>query len=167
MALTMEADLTREPANSRWCWLWPAGWVLLGAYLFVRNDPDNWPWGSIGFVETFTDPETLQHEVFVAILVLIGVIEALRLGRRLRNPRWALLFPALSLIAGLLLGLHSFVHRLNELVFREHLTLAGLTIMVGLAKLARDRQAAPGRFRSLLWPVLIILVGMQLVFYRE
>ncbi|MEK6693987.1 MAG: hypothetical protein AABY67_01355, partial [Nitrospirota bacterium] len=39
LALGMEAGIARRPNFQAMRWLWPAGWIVLGVFLFIRNDP--------------------------------------------------------------------------------------------------------------------------------
>jgi copper resistance protein D len=167
LALGMEAGVARRPDFHALLWLWPFGWFLLGGFLFVRNDPDNWPWGPIGLLDSWRDPEALQHQIFVVVVVTIGMIEGLRVGHRLNGRGWKFFFPVLGIGAGLLLGLHAQVHALTPRVHLQHTVMAVLAILLGVSKLLRERGVLDGRYGSLVWPILMILLGVQLVFYNE
>lgn len=167
LALGMEAGIARRPNLHAMQWLWPAGWFLLGGFLFIRNDPESWPWGPIGLLDSWRDPETLQHQIFVVIVVTIGTIESLRVGRRLNGQGWKFFFPVLGIGAGLLLGLHAQVHALTPRVHLQHTVMAVLAVLIGTSKLLRERGTLQGRYGSLLWAVLLILLGVQLSFYDE
>jgi copper resistance protein D len=167
LALGMEAGIARRPDFRVLLWLWPFSWFLLGGFLFIRNDPDNWPWGPIGLLDTWRDPETLQHQIFVVAVVTIGVIESLRVSHRLNGQGWKFFFPALGIGAGLLLGLHAQVHALTPRVHLQHTVMAVLAILLGVSKLLRERGVLDGRYGSLVWPILMILLGVQLAFYNE
>ncbi|MGA6827413.1 hypothetical protein ACO9S2_07340 [Nitrospira sp. NS4] len=170
IALAMELGgiLNRGLRVTRW--LWSAAWLLLGAFLFVRSDPDNWPWGPIGFVETFTDAETLQHKLFAAVAVAIGIAEGSpvagsRSGDRHGSLR-GLTFPILCIASGLLLALHSFVHAHMPRVYWQHLAFAVMGILVGTAKLLRERGGG-NRLSPLVWPTLLMLFAGLLLLYTE
>jgi putative copper resistance protein D len=166
-AIGMELGLAHRPDLKAVQWLWPAGWMILGTFLFIRSDPDNWPWGPIGFVETFTDSETLQHKIFSLVVLAIGVIEGLQIGRRSNGHDWSLVFPALGIGAGLLLGVHSFVHAHVPHVFWQHLAFATVGILIGVTKLLRDRAILGTGYRPLMWPSLVIVFAVQLILYTE
>lgn len=167
LALGMETGIARRPNLRAVLWLWPAGWFLLGVFLFVRNDPHNWPWGPIGLMDTLSAPDTLQHQIFTVVVVTIGAIEGLRVGGRLNGQRWRFFFPVLGIGSGMLLGLHAQVHALTPHVYLQHAVMAALAISIGASKLLRERGTLQGRYGSLLWPVLLMLLGAQLFFYTE
>lgn len=166
-AIGMELGLAHRPDLKAVQWLWPAGWMILGTFLFIRSDPDNWPWGRIGFIETFTDPETLQHKIFSVVVFAIGMIEGVQIGGRSNGQGLSLVFPALGIGAGLLLGVHSFVHAHVPHVFWQHLAFAAVGILIGTTKLLRDRAILGTGYRPLVWPALLIVFAVQLILYTE
>ena len=167
LALGMEARIARRPNLHAMLWLWPAGWIVLGVFLFIRNDPHNWPWGPISLMDTWRAPDTLQHQIFTVVVMTIGTIEGLQVGGRLSGPRWRYFFPVLGIGSGLLLGLHAQVHALTPHVYVQHMVMAVLATSLGTCKLLRERGTLQGRYGSLLWPVLLMLLGAQLLFYVE
>jgi uncharacterized protein GlcG (DUF336 family) len=171
LAMGMELGFAHRPNLKAVQWLWPAGWMILGTFLFIRSDPDNWPWGRIGFIETFTDPETLQHKFFSVVVFAIGMIEGVQIGGRSNGhgsgSGWRLVFPVLGIGAGLLLGVHSFVHAHVPRVFWQHLAFAAVGILIGTTKLLRDRAILGTGYRPLVWPALLIVFAVQLILYTE
>ncbi|WP_447973862.1 hypothetical protein [Nitrospira sp. Kam-Ns4a] len=167
LAMGTEVGITRRPHRQALRWLWPAGWVLFGTFLFIRSDPDNWPWGSIGLLETLRDPETRQHKVAAVVVLAIGIIEGLRTNGCLCSRGWALVFPLLGIASGLLLGLHSQIHVLTPRVYLHHIAGAVLGVLIGTSKLLSDRGVLPGPWGPLLWPILLSLFGVQFLFYTE
>jgi hypothetical protein len=45
--------------------------------------------------------------------------------------------------------------------------MAVLAILLGVSKLLRERGVLDGRYGSLVWPILMILLGVQLALYNE
>src|SRR2546425_5216020 len=67
--------------NPRYSWArygWPGLFFFLGVFLFIRHDPESWPWGPLSLWESITDPQVLQHTLFNFIVLGIWVIEWLR-----------------------------------------------------------------------------------------
>jgi putative copper resistance protein D len=170
-AMVMELGLTYRPDLKVLQWLWPVGWMAMGTFLFVRSDPDNWPWGPIGVLETFSDAETLQHKIFSMMVLIIGTIEGWQIAGRSNGHRfrsgWRLAFPVVAMGAGLLLGMHSFVHAHAPHIFWQHLTFAAVGILIGATKLLHDLAILKIGCRALVWPALIIVFAAQLILYTE
>jgi putative copper resistance protein D len=75
---------------------WPLLFLLLAAFVFYRADPEVWPAGSIGFLESLGDPEVVQHRVFVLLTIAFAFFEwGVRTGR-IASQRVALAFPLLT-----------------------------------------------------------------------
>jgi hypothetical protein len=52
-------------------------WIVFALYLFVRSDPEAWPRGPLGLVESLRDPTVLQHKILACLPVGIGVGDGL------------------------------------------------------------------------------------------
>ena len=86
---------------------WPLLFLLLGAFLFSRNDPGAWPLGPQGFWESLAEPAVLQHRFFVLLVLAFGVFEwGVRTGR-FASSRWQYVFPLLCAVGGGVLLSHS------------------------------------------------------------
>ena len=57
--------------------------TALAVFLFFRSDPETWPLGDIGFLESFRDVEVLQHRFFVLLIVAFSYFEW-----RVRATNW-------------------------------------------------------------------------------
>ena len=167
IGLLMEVSSKLFPQFRSIHWLWPGAWIVFGVFLFIRNDPDNWPWGHIGFVETMLDPETGQHKLFNIFVVAIGMVEGWRIKNPERRPWTKLVFPGLVFVSAIILALHSQIHVATTAVYWHHMSLAGLGVVIATGKYARDRGALGGWAGALLWPTFLILAGLQLQFYDE
>lgn len=157
--------------HRRWARHWPLLFLGLAGVLFVRNDPEAWPLGPTGFGQSLTDPEILQHRLFVLLLVAFGIFEWLVRTGRLASPRPAFVFPLLCAVGGSLLLIHS--HSVNNLKAEflmevTHTPLGLLGILAGWSRWLELRlPTRDGRLPSRLWAVALTLVGLLLLFYRE
>jgi copper resistance protein D len=156
---------------ARWARHWPLVFLGLAAFLFLRNDPEAWPRGALGFLESLSDPVVLQHRVFVLLIVAFGVFEWLvRLGR-LRSQGFGLVFPLLCAVSGALLLAHT--HSADDLkqqllIELSHIQLGLLATFVAWTRWLELRLPAPaGRLPGRLWPLGLTLVGVILLLYRE
>jgi copper resistance protein D len=148
---------------------WPLIFLGLATFLFLRSDPEVWPLGEIGFLESFKDSGVVQHRVFVVLIVAFAIFEwRVRTGR-LQSEKAALVFPLICAAGGGLLLLHS--HALANvrdamLVELSHVPLALFGITAGWSRWLEIRL--PGnRIVGWIWPVCFILVGLTLLDYRE
>jgi putative copper resistance protein D len=154
-----------------WARHWPLLLLGLAAFLFVRDDPETWPLGPIGFWESMTDVEVVQHRLFVLLLTLFGLFEWMVRTGRLRAARWAYVFPMICAAGGALLLTHSHAvsnAKTEFLMEVTHTPLALLGLVAGWARwlelrLPRSLAAMPER----VWSVALLLVGVLLLMYRE
>ena len=150
---------------------WPLLFVLMGVFIFLRADPENWPLGPNGFWESFDEAEVLQHRVAVLLVIAFAVFEW---RVQLRTSKWKyapLVFPAVCVAGGMLLVTHT--HSLNNvkeelLAEMSHIPLALLAILAGWSRwlqfqLPRRDQAVV----SWIWPLCFSLMGAILLNYRE
>jgi putative copper resistance protein D len=165
------AALAQRSGRAPWAKHWPLLLLLLAGFLSLRADPEVWPLGHIGLIESMKDPEVAQHRVFVLLIVAFAGFEwGVRTGRiAARNPRRV--FPLLTALGGTLLLTHS--HALGNvkqevLVEFTHLPIAVLGITAGWARwLEVEAPETEGRWAGWVWPVCFVLIGLLLLGYRE
>jgi putative copper resistance protein D len=143
-------------------WGWPLLFLVSGIYLVIQSDQAGWPIGEKGFIESLRDPEILQHKIAAVILLLLGLSEIfLRTGWRQSFLAWV--FPSLTISAGVLLFVHSHEDHQAPTIYVQHLLMGGTAMGIGVMRLIS------GRFKSSepVWPFLILLLGLELLFYTE
>jgi putative copper resistance protein D len=150
---------------------WPLLFLVLAGFIIIRSDPEAWPLGSLGFLETLRDPEVAQHRLFAALVIGFALFEwAVRTGR-LKSHRAALVFPLMVAAGGTIMVTHS--HSLGNvrqelLIEWTHIPIALLGIAAGWARWLELRLPAPrNKFYGWLWPVLFVVIGAVLLIYRE
>lgn len=148
--------------------LLPTAMLGAGGFLLVWSDHEAWPIGSLGFVQTFfgTDWEIIQHKVYAVLLLAVGSIELLRRTGRLAPAWWRTPLPAVAILGGLMLFLHSHgAHPAAHKIAIHHTIMGVLAITAGSCKLVSEISA---RSRwGLAWACLILLIGVQLLVYSE
>ena len=154
-----------------WARNWPLLLLVLGVFVFVHSERQAWPFGRIGFVESFGDPEIVQHRLAGLLVIGFSFFEwAVRTGR-LPPARAALVFPAVSLLGGGLLIVHSHagVGLKDELLIQlTHLPIAVLGMLAGMSRWIELRLPnRTGRRIGWLWPPALLGVGLILVGYWE
>ncbi len=159
-------------AGLRWARHWPLVFLGLSAFLFVRSDPEVWPVGTIGLIESLHDPEVVQHRVFATLPLLFGVFEwCVRTGR-LRSRAASQVFPLLIALGGALLLTHNHtIANVKDALLIEftHTPLALASIVAGWSRWLELRMPK-GRVSAAagwLWPTCFVAIGFMLVFYRE
>jgi copper resistance protein D len=150
---------------------WPLLFILMGAFIFLRADPENWPLGPNGFWESFDEAEVLQHRVAVLLVIAFAVFEwRVQLG----TSKWKyapLVFPAVCVAGGMLLVTHTHsLNNINEELLAEmsHIPLALLAILAGWSRWLQFRL--PKRDQAVvswIWPLCFALMGAILLNYRE
>ncbi len=158
-------------AGARWARHWPLVFLGLAVFLLIRSDPEVWPMGQIGVIESLADVEVVQHRIFAMLPIAFGLFEwAVRTGR-LRAPWAAYVFPLVCAGGGALLFTHSHaIANVKDALLIEwtHTPLALAAMVAGWSRWLELRL--PGRIGSAcawVWPVCFLVIGLLLLFYRE
>jgi hypothetical protein len=164
---------------SRWPavkYVWPACFLLAGIFVLVWSDTELWPFGHRQWLEALrNNPEVLQHKTFAVLLLVLGAIEWQR-ARGVLTAVWsAWVFPAVAVIGSVILIFH---HHEGGMVGEHHMetmariqsqhmsyTLSGL--MIGLVKGLSELKLPLRMFWSKLWPLIMAVLGVMLMFYHE
>lgn len=162
-------------AGVGWARHWPLAFLGLAVFLFFRSDPETWPMGDIGFLQSFRDVEVLQHRFFVLLIVAFTYFEW-RVRATNWNNHWAkLVFPLLCAVGGTMLLTHS--HAISNvkdqlLIELTHTPLAIAGIVAGWSRWLEIRlnpreNPIAWQVAGWLWPVCILFCGLLLLGYRE
>ena len=155
---------------------WPACFLVAGIFLLIWSDTELWPFGDRAWLEALkNNAEVAQHKTYAVLLLVLGTIEWQR-ARGVLTAAWsAWIFPALAIGGSILLlfhqheaGMHGSDHEeLMARIWSEHLSYSVVGAGIGLTK-GLSELRTPGRkvFRSA-WPLLMIVLGVLLMFYRE
>lgn len=163
------ADASRLVA---WARHWPLLFMGLAAFLFMRSDPEAWPMGDIGFLDSLRDPEVLQHKLLSLLVVVFAVSEWLVRISGKRSAA-AYVFPVAMALGGFLLLSHAHaIANVKEalLVELSHLPLGAAAVIAGCARwleLRAGPQTREARIARWVWPCCLIFISMLLIFYRE
>jgi putative copper resistance protein D len=158
-------------AGVRWARHWPLVFLGLAVFLFVRSDPEVWPLGAIGFIDSFRDVEVDQHRVFVVMIVMFALFEwRVRVGGLARS-RAALVFPLITAVGGglLLTHQHAIANVKDQLLIElTHTPLALAGVAAGWARWLELRLDPPeNKTAGWVWPLCFMVVGLLLLSYRE
>ncbi len=154
---------------------WPLTFLGLAVFLFFRSDPETWPMGDVGFLESFRDVEVLQHRFFELLIVVFTYFEW-RVRATDWNNRYAVLvFPLLCAAGGTLLLTHSHaIANVKDQLLIEliHTPLALAGIAAGWARWLEIRlnpreNPIAWQVAGWVWPTCILFCGLLLLGYRE
>ncbi len=164
-------SLAEKSGRAPWARHWPLLFIGLAIFLTLRSDPEAWPIGDIGFLESLRDPEILQHRIFVPFVAAFGLFEWMVRTGRLKSQRAALVFPLVTAVGGALLLTHS--HSLANvrqelLIEMTHVPLALCGIVAGWARWLEIRlPAGTLSWPAWTWRICFVLIGLLLLDYRE
>jgi putative copper resistance protein D len=154
---------------------WPLAFLGLAVFLFFRSDPETWPMGDIGFLDSMRDVEVLQHRFFVLLIVVFAFFEWRVRATNWQNRYAPLVFPLLCAAGGTMLLTHS--HAISNvkdqlLIELTHTPLALAGIAAGWARWLEIRlnpreNPVVWQIASWVWPVCILFCGLLLLGYRE
>jgi putative copper resistance protein D len=160
-------------AGVRWARNWPLVFLGLSAFLFIRSDPEVWPLGDIGLLESLRDAEVVQHRLFATMPLLFGLFEwGVRTGR-LRSRGAAYVFPLVCAGGGALLLTHNHtIANVKDALLIEftHTPLALASIVAGWSRWLELRlpdRTSVARVAGWIWPACFVFIGLLLIFYRE
>jgi putative copper resistance protein D len=140
----------------------------MGLFLFIRHDPESWPWGPLPLLEAIQDPQVLQHTLFAFIVLGIGVVEWLRCRGVLTHPGWGFLFPVLAVSAAAMLFLHKHGEGPSaDKIYRHHVIMAIAGIIAMVAKVLDDAKLLKTNIGRYTWSVLMMFIGFMLLIYTE
>lgn len=165
------AALLDRTGRFPWARHWPLLYLLLALFLILRSDPEAWPMGDIGLLDSLRDPEVLQHKLLSFLVVGFAVSEWLVRLRGRSGPA-AYVFPLAMVLGGFLLLTHTHaIGNVKEalLVELSHLPLGVLAVVAGCARWVelRGRGAPESRWAGWVWPGCMVLISFLLLFYRE
>ena len=171
--LAQNISKKRFPAVS---YVWPVCFLLSGLFILVYSDTELWPFGRKPWIQgTITNPEVIQHKLFAVLLLGLGLVEMLRARDRLKAAWAAWVFPVLAVVGSVLLLFHSHsagMHGENHMAMMariqtEHQSYAATGFGIGLAKGLAEVKTRWRTIFAKLWPTLMIVLGVLLMFYTE
>jgi putative copper resistance protein D len=152
---------------------WPLVLVPFAVFVAVASDPEVWPLGTVSPWVALRDPLILEHRIgasLILALVWLGWRDARR--SPLERPLGKAL-PVLMIAGSLLLLGHGHsslgaVGSLTTLINVQHVVLGGLGLFAGTIRWLEIRGVFPHRTARVLWPGLVIAMGLMMAFwYRE
>jgi hypothetical protein len=169
----------QDRLRARWAGVtlfWPACFLISGIFLLVWSDTQLWPFGGQGWIDEMSrNSEVLQHKVFAVLLLTLGAIEWQRM-RGVLTAAWSgWVFPALAIAGSVLLLFHSHtagmvggdhLERMAR-IESEHLSYSLAGMGIALTKGLSEIETHWRKVFTRIWPVVMIVLGILLMLYRE
>src|SRR5215471_9424133 len=156
--------------------VWPGCFLLAGLFVLVWSDTELWPFGHRHWLEALqNNREVLQHKTFAVLLLFLGAIEWQKARGVLRSAWSAWIFPVIAIAGSIILIFHQHEggmvgeHHMETMarIQSEHLSYTITGLGIGLAKGLSEMKSKVGAFFAKVWPSLMIILGILLLFYRE
>ena len=171
--------LAEPRLRTRWPtvrYAWPVCFLLAGIFVLVYSDTELWPFGPQSWFYGLSHHlEVRQHKSFAVILLAVGVIEFLRAGGTLKGAWSGWVFPFVAIAGSIILlfhehrgGMHGAGHmeRMARIQMQHHTYTAagfGIGLTKGLSEIKTNWQPVFNK----LWPSIMIVLGVMLMFYVE
>jgi copper resistance protein D len=145
-------------------------WLLFGAFVFIKSDPEGWPIGNAGFLESFKMPtasEWIQHKLLSLIPMVLGVysISFRRVPPSINSAYWA---AGAALLGGIGLIVHQHAdHPEFDLVNLQHWIYAVTIFFIAVGLLVERWRIVTWKSKPFFVPLGIMLLGIQLTLYVE
>jgi copper resistance protein D len=165
--------------SARWPkvrYAWPVCFLLAGIFVLVYSDTELWPFGPQSWVYGLSNHmEVRQHKSFALILLAVGVIEFLRARGTLKAAWAGWVFPVVAITGSIILLFHEHrggmfgaghMERMARIQTEHHSYTAagfGIGLTKGLSEIKTDWQPVFNK----LWPSIMIILGVMLMFYTE
>jgi hypothetical protein len=157
-------------------YVWPACFLTAGIFVLVWSDTELWPFGHRLWLEALqNNREVLQHKTFAILLIGLGAVEWQR-ARGVLQAAWsAWVFPLLAICGSIVLIFHQHEggmvgeHHMETMaqIQAQHLSYTACGLGIGLTKgLSEMKKRGAGVFAKM-WPLLMAVLGVLLMFYHE
>ena|SRR5438874_10092505 len=169
----------QENLQRRWNrmkYIWPGCFLLAGVFVLAWSDSELWPFGHRQWFEALqNNREVLQHKIFAALLLCLGLIEWQRARGALKAAWSNWIFPGIAVLGSLLLIFHQHEggmigeHHMEtmERIQSEHMSYLACGLGIGLSNgLSAVNTRFTGVFKRV-WPILMVVLGLLLMFYKE
>lgn len=145
-------------------------WLLFGAFVFIKSDPEGWPIGTAGFIQSFSMPtagEWIQHKLLSLIPMLLGIY-SISTTHALPTITRGYGAAGAALLGGIGLIVHQHADHLGfDIVNLQHQIFALTAFFIAGGLLVERWGAITWKSKSFFVPLGIMVLGLQLTLYVE
>ena len=168
LAIAVIALLDRL-AGISWARHWPLMFIAFSVLIVVFANPDDWPLGHKGFIESLQNTEVVQHWLAGLVVFGLGLFEWRTRCGSMDSAKLRFVFPLLCIVGGIILLTHSheiFALKREFLIQSTHVLMGLLGVIVGCSRWLELRLPPPqDRLAGFVSIAGIMLVGFVLLFY--
>lgn len=152
---------------------WPFCLIPFGIFIAVAADPEVWILRKVSLAEAFTDPTLVEHQIGALMVFLLAWLGWRDLKRPLEKRPLGYALPTLMIIGSLLLLGHAHSNyntsqELTNLINVQHAFFGMFGLFAGVVRWLSLRGLFPPHTARVLWPGLVITLGLFMAFcYRE
>ncbi|HEY6126804.1 MAG TPA: hypothetical protein VIW23_01355 [Candidatus Acidoferrum sp.] len=171
--------LFQSSLRKRWPvvkYVWPLCFLLAGIFVMIWSDTELWPFGHRHWLEALqNNREVLQHKIFAILLLALGAVEWQRVRGILVAAWSAWVFPVAAIFGSVILVFHQHEggmvgpHHMETMarIQTQHLGYTACGVGIGLVKGLTESSPYISAITAKMWPSLLLLLGVLLMFYRE
>jgi copper resistance protein D len=157
-------------------YVWPACFLLAGLFVLVWSDTELWPFGHRQWLEALqNNREVLQHKIFAVLLLALGTVEWQRTRGALKAAWAAWVFPVIAVVGSIILIFHQHEggmageHHMETMkrIQSEHMSYFACGLGIGLTNGLSELKNRAAGFFGKIWPLLMVVLGVLLMFYKE
>ena len=152
---------------------WPFLLVPFAGFVAVAADPEVWLLHRVSFHEVISDPQLLEHQLGAVMILLLAWLGSWDLKKPEENRPLGYALPGILIAGGILLLGHAhstltITEGVVNLINLEHAVFGAFILLAGVTRWLSLRDLVPRPAANLIWPCLIIGLGVFMAFfYRE
>ncbi len=152
---------------------WPALLVPFALFVAIAADPQVWILRQVTVGEVLRDPQQLEHQIGAAMVLLLAWLGWRDLRKPAANRPLGYALPVVMILGSVLLLGHAHsalndTEELTNLITVQHAVFGTFGLLAGTVRWLDLRGLFPHRAARLLWPSLIVALGVFMAFfYRE
>ena len=152
---------------------WPALLLPFALFVAIAADPQIWLLRQVTVWDVLRDPQQLEHQIGAAMVLLLAGLGWRDRRTPAANRPLGYALPVVMILGSILLLGHAHsalndTEELTNLITVQHAVFGTFGLLAGTVRWLELRGLFPQRAARLLWPSLIVALGLFMAFfYRE